>query len=51
MIDLRSAVAFFHKAKWSELGVTQGINRTLGENTISDSTVGKHLRICIFSTK
>jgi hypothetical protein len=41
MIDLHSIVAFFHKAKWSKLAITDEINRVLGENTISHSTVGE----------
>jgi hypothetical protein len=43
MIDLHSVVAFFHKAKWTERAITHEINRVLGENTISDSRLGKYV--------
>jgi hypothetical protein len=48
MIDLHSVVAFFHKTKLAELGVTHEINRVLGENTISYSTVGKYVRMLAY---
>jgi hypothetical protein len=33
MINLRSVVAFFHKAKWTERAITHEMNRVLGENS------------------
>jgi hypothetical protein len=47
MIDLHSIVAFFHKAKWSELTIRHEINRVLGENIISYSTVRKYMFGCL----
>jgi uncharacterized protein YbaR (Trm112 family) len=51
MIDLNFVVAFFHKAKLTELTITHEINYMLVENTISYSTVGKHVRTFVLSTK
>jgi transposase len=51
MIDLHSVVAFFHKANWTELAITHEINRVLGENTISYSTVGKYVRKFVLAAK
>jgi hypothetical protein len=51
MIDLNSVLAFFHKAKWTELAITHDINRALGENTINSSTVRKCVRMIVLSTK
>jgi hypothetical protein len=44
MINPHSVVAFFHKAEWTKLAITHEINRMLGENTITYSTVGKYVR-------
>jgi hypothetical protein len=51
MIDLHSVVAFFHKAKWTERAITHEINRVLGKNTISYSTLRKCVRMFVLSTK
>jgi hypothetical protein len=51
MIDLHSAVAFFHKAKWTELFIKHKINRVLGENTTSYLTVGRYVRTFVLPTK
>jgi hypothetical protein len=42
VIDLHFVVAFFHRAKWTERTITHEINRLLGENNISYSTLGKY---------
>jgi hypothetical protein len=44
MIDLNSVVAFFHKAKWSELALRYEIYCVLGENAVNYSTAGKDVR-------
>lgn len=51
MIDLHSVVAFFHMAKWTELAIMHEINRALGENTISDSTIGQYGRMLVCASK
>jgi hypothetical protein len=51
MTDVHSVVAFFHKAKWTERAITHEINHVLGANTISYSTLGKYVRMFVFSTK
>jgi hypothetical protein len=51
MIDPHSVVAFFHKAKWTEHAIIHEINRVLGQNTISYSTLGKYIRMFVISTK
>jgi hypothetical protein len=51
MVDLHSVIAFFQKAKWTERAITHEINRVFGENTISYSIFGKHVRIFVLSTK
>jgi hypothetical protein len=51
MIDLHSVVALFHKTKWTELANTHKIDRVLGENTISYSTIDKYFRMFVSSTK
>jgi hypothetical protein len=51
MIDLHSVVAFFHKTKRTERAIAHEINRMLGENTISYSTIGKYVRMLVLSTK
>jgi hypothetical protein len=51
MIDLHSVIAFFHKAKWTERTITHEIDRVLGENTISYSTLGKYVRMSVLSTR
>jgi hypothetical protein len=51
MIDLHSVVAFFQKAKWTELAVTHKIGRVLGENIINNSTVRKYVLMLVLSTK
>jgi hypothetical protein len=51
MIELHSLVAFFDKAKWTELAIAHEINRVLGENTINYSTVGKYARTFVLSMK
>jgi hypothetical protein len=51
MKDLHSVVAFFHRAKWSELAVGHEINHALEENTISYSTAGKYVRMFVISMK
>jgi hypothetical protein len=38
---MSAAIAFFHKAKWTELAITHEINRVPGQNIINYSTVGK----------
>jgi DNA-binding transcriptional ArsR family regulator len=48
---LHSVVAFFHKAKWTELAITYEMNGVLRENTISDSTRGIYFRMFVLSTK
>jgi hypothetical protein len=45
MIHLHSVVAFLHEAKWIELVITHEINRVLGENIISSSTIRTYVRI------
>jgi hypothetical protein len=47
MIGLQSVVAFFHKAKWTELAITHDINSTLRENILSDSSVRNYVRIFV----
>jgi hypothetical protein len=37
--------------KWTELAITHEINRVLGKNTVSYSTVGKYVRMFVLSTK
>jgi hypothetical protein len=49
--NLRSVVAFVYEAKRTELAITHEINDVLGENTISDSVVGKCVRLIVLSTK
>jgi hypothetical protein len=51
MIDLYSVVAFFHKAKWTELAITHEINHLLGKYTIGDLMVRKYVRMFALSTK
>jgi hypothetical protein len=46
-----SIIAFFHKAKWTELAITHEINRLLGENTVSHSAVARYVRMFVLSTK
>jgi hypothetical protein len=51
MIDLHSVIAFFHKAKWTELAVTHEIHCMLGENTVGYSAVRKYVRTFVITTK
>jgi hypothetical protein len=51
MIDLHSVVTFFHKVKCTKRAITHEINRVLGENTISYSTLGKYVQMFVLSTK
>jgi hypothetical protein len=51
MIDLNSVVAFFHKAKWSELALRHEINCVLGENTINYSAAGKDDRVFVCASR
>jgi hypothetical protein len=51
MIDLHSVVAFFQQAKWIELAIAHEITGVLGENTISNSTVKKYVRMLALSIK
>jgi hypothetical protein len=44
-------VALFHKAEWTELAITQEINRVLEENTLSYSMVRAYPQIFILSKK
>jgi hypothetical protein len=48
---LHSVIAFFHKAKWTEMAITCEINAVLRENAIGYSTVGRYLRMFALSTK
>jgi hypothetical protein len=51
MIHLHSVATFFCTTKWTERAIPHEINRGLGENTISDSTLGKYVRMFILSMK
>jgi hypothetical protein len=53
MIDLHSVPGFSRKTEWTELAITQEINRVLGQNMIAYSTIGKYARefICGWKEK
>jgi hypothetical protein len=49
--DSPASVAFFYKPKWTELAIAHEINRLLGENNVSRSTLGKYVRMFVLSMK
>jgi hypothetical protein len=51
MIDFYSVVTFLYRVKLSKLAITHEINRMLGYNTISYSTVEKYIHVFISGSK